>query len=264
MPKISIPRPSGFDIYDVLYVEDLPGVAVPLCPNYIASVPANSYADSMTYIRELWTRDNELWVADYEFPVPLFLGLGVGGVENRWFRGFRNISPLFLPPKGRYVAYASIAAGGSASNIVGALSQNNQHVDFIVDRIIAANTGTAAGTLTLTDAYGGTTYSTLSIEVPAGATVDMKNVDWRVYGLVNATADGSSINLTIIGHWQELVGKIAVGLGIQYWVRLVNPTPNAVTCAALKLFGKRYFVKLAASGAPSPEGEIVNLYPFVE
>jgi hypothetical protein len=255
---LSIRRRDRYDVYRVLYEERMPPFVVSIAPVYTPKIPAGGAADTSSYIRELWTHDNELWVLEYEQPAPVFIGLGVGGVENRPWRHFRNIPDLYLPPRGVFTVSQQIA-GGTEATLLGAASLFAEHVSPVVKRVSVSPAGASPACAVLKDVADGDVVGGYTVCAPAGE-MRTAELEWPIRGVLKAVATANAY-ISVQAEWRPEVEKIVVGLGQHIWARVVNPTPQDVTRVALKLWGTRYVLKYVES-RDWPEGEVVEYWPW--
>lgn len=239
--------------YDAEFEEELPQFAIQIAPTYLSSVGQGVY-DIPASIRELDTRENELLILNYVQPLPLLIGIGYGGWENRLWRNFQSMPDLYYPPSGRAATSATVAAGGSATLIGPVVAPpSKQYATPIIRRVVAVNVGTSAGALTLAD--GATPLMT--IPLAAGAYADFKDLSIRVWQTLSATATGSNFSVTVEYEWPQ-APDIAVGFGVKVYMRVINPTPVTYNNVALVLTGKRYIVRQVGEGA-EPKGLILPI-----
>lgn len=239
--------------YDTEFEEELPQFAIQIAPTYLSSVGQGVY-DIPTSIRELDTKENELFVLQYVQPLPLLIGIGYGGWENRLWRNFQSMPDLYYPPSGRAATSANVAAGGSATLIGPVVAPpSKQYATPIVRRVVVANTGTATGTLTLTDGQ----TPVMTIPLAAGAYADFKDLAIRVWQSLVAVATGSNFSVTVEYEWPP-APDIVVGFNTKIYMRVINPTTATFNNVALVLTGRRYIVRQVGEGA-EPKGIILPM-----
>jgi len=239
--------------YDVEFEEELPQYAIQIAPTYLSSVRQGVY-DIPTSIRELDTKENELLILQYVQPLPLLIGIGYGGWENRLWRNFQSMPDLYYPPSGRAAVSASVSAGGNATLIGPVVAPpSKQYATPIIRRVIAANTGTASGVLTLTDGR----TPVMTIPLSAGAYADFKDLAIRVWQSLVATATGSDFSVTVEYEWPP-APDIFVGFGVKVYFRVINPTTVTFDNVALVLTGWRYIVRQVGEGA-EPKGKMLQM-----
>jgi hypothetical protein len=271
LKRVSVPvvdvetRRALYRVYRVLHVEPLPAFAIRIVPDYVLSIPAQSKVDVVSEIRELMTRENELWVLEYEQPRPALFRIGYGGHFNALMMGYKGLADMFYPPCGTLAVSQTV--GTSAVTLAAVPAQMSQLPELRLRRVVAANAGTSAASLALSDAVMiGTatyTYRLLSLQVPAGDTRAVE-VDMPVHGALQAAAS-ASLEVSAQLEWDGIGEcKFAVGLGERVFVSVLNPLPASIS-DVLAIVARGIRMRVAKlRDADEPVGDVVVMYPFQE
>jgi hypothetical protein len=228
-------------------------------PNYIASVPTSSFADTPSEVRELQTYPDEIWVLEYDQPMPVLFGVGIGGAEERLFKGYRSLVDLFYPPNGSTTVQATLTAGTPVTLIAPPTTFAQLPLMYI-RKVYIANADTSPATVTFTQT-GATTVNILKAVAPAGQTLVLDRLDIPVRGALGATSTGN-VDVTVVVEWEMAYPlRVAVGLGEPVYIRVVNPLPVPLNSFAIMFKGMRYRVEQLRE-SDGPEGEVVTIYPF--
>jgi hypothetical protein len=264
---VSVPvveeRKPCYRIYRVLHVEPLPSIAIRIVPDYVSSIPAQSKVDVVSEIKELMTREDELWVLEYEQPRPALFRIGYGGHYNALMMGYRGLADMFYPPCGTLAVSQTV--GTSATVLAAVPAQMSQLPALRLKRVVAANAGTSAASLTLSDVVlvGTTTYAyrLLALQVPAGDTRAVE-VDVPVRGALQAAAS-APLEVSVQLEWDGIREcKFAVGFGERVFVSVLNPLPASISdVLAIVVRGVRMRV-MKVRDADEPLGDVVVVYPF--
>jgi hypothetical protein len=247
-------------VFKVLHEEPIPRFVVQVVPNYIASVSASSFADTPSEVRELQTYPDEIWVLEYDQPTPVLFGIGMGGAEERLFKGYRSLVDLFYPPSGSVAVQATLTAGTPATLIVPPTTFAQLPLMYI-RKIYVANAGTSPATVTFTQTTGATTVNILKAVAPAGQTLTLDRLDIPVRGALGAVST-ANVDVTAVVEWEMTYPlRVAVGLGGSVYIRVVNPLPTPLSNFAITFRGTRYRAELLRE-SDEPEGEVVAIYPF--
>jgi hypothetical protein len=266
---VSVPvveeRRSFYRVYRVLHVEPLPSIAIRIVPDYVSSIPAQSKVDVVSEIKELMTRENELWVLEYEQPRPALFRIGYRGHYNALMMGYRGLADMFYPPCGTLAVSQTV--GTSAVALAAVPAQMSQLPRLRLKRVVAANAGTSAASLALSDAVtvGATTYAyrLLALQVPAGDTRAVE-VDVPVRGALQAVAS-APLEVTAQLEWDGIREcKFAVGFGERVFVSVLNPLPADIS-DVLVIVARGVRMRVArVRDADEPIGDVVVVYPFQE
>jgi hypothetical protein len=258
--RISVPYRGRFKVFKVLHEEPMPRFAVAVVPNYIASVPASGFADTPSEVRELQTYPDEIWVLEYDQPMPALFGIGVGGAEERLFKSYRSLVDLFYPPSGSVAIQQPLTAGSPATLIAPPTTYAQLPLMYLKE-VYIANTGTSPATVTFTQTTGTTTVNILKVAAPAGQTLALDRLNIPVRGALGAVST-ANVDVTAVVEWEvTYLLRVAVGLGEPVYIRVVNPLPTPLNNFAITFRGVRYRVEQLRE-SDEPEGEIVTIYPF--
>jgi hypothetical protein len=258
--RISVPYNGKYKVFKVLHEEPIPRFMVSVVPNYIASVPASSFADTTNEIRELQTYPDEIWVLEYDQPMPALFGVGIGGAEERLFKSYRSLVDLFYPPSGSVPVQASLTAGTPATLIAPPTTYAQLPLMYL-KAVYVANAGTSPATVTFTQTTGTTTVNILKVAAPAGETLALDRLNIPVRGALGAVST-ANVDVTAVVEWETTYQlQVAVGLGESVYIRVVNPLPATLNSFAITFRGTRYRVEQLKE-SDEPEGEIVTIYPF--
>jgi hypothetical protein len=258
--RISIPYRGRYKVFKVLHEEPMPRFAVSVVPNYIASVPAFGIADTPSEVRELQTYPDEIWVLEYDQPLPVLFGVGVGGAEERLFKGYRSLVDLFYPPSGSVSIQQSLTAGSPATLIAPPTTYAQLPLMYL-KAVYIANTGTSPATVTFTQTAGAAITNILKAVAPAGQTLALDKLNIPVRGALGAVST-ADVDVTAVVEWETSYPlRMAVGLGEPVYMRIVNPLPTPLNSFVITFRGTRYRVEQLREG-DEPEGEVVTIYPF--
>jgi hypothetical protein len=263
---ISVPYGGQFRVFRVVHVEPMPPFVINVvgANGYISQVAPQSYADTPSDVRELKTRDNEIFVLDYIQPQPALFGIGVGGAENRLMKGFISLPDLYYPPSGEVPISANLSAN-TATTLVAPPAFYAQLPQYRVRALYVANAGTSAATITLNQVVGSSTTQIFSAVVPAGGNAYFERIYTPVYGALQAVAS-AAVSVTAIIEWLPMDESarrptINVGLGQSVYMRVVNPLPTTLTSLQIIFSGVRYRV-MEEGIDKTARGEIVTIFPF--
>lgn len=258
--RISVPYRGRYKVFKVLHEEPIPRFMVSVVPSYIASVPASSFADTPSEVRELQTYPDEIWVLEYDQPMPVLFGVGVGGAEERLFKSYRSLVDLFYPPSGSTALQATLTAGTPATLIAPATTYAQLPLMYLKE-VYIANTGTSPATVTFTQVTGTVTVNILRVVVPAGQTLALDKLYIPVRGALGAVST-ANVDVTAVVEWEMTYPlRVAVGLGEPVYIRVVNPLPTPLNNFIITFKGTRYRVE-QLSESDEPKGEIITIYPF--
>ncbi|MFZ8812196.1 MAG: hypothetical protein ACO2PN_29355 [Pyrobaculum sp.] len=258
--RISVPYKGRYKVFKVLHEEPIPRFVVQVVPNYIASVPASGYADTPSKIRELQTYPDEIWMLEYDQPMSVLFGIGVGGAEERLFKGYRSLVDLFYPPSGSAAVQATLTAGTPATLIAPPTTYAQLPLMYLRE-VYIANTGTSPATVTFAQTTGATTVNILKVAIPAGQTFALDKLNIPVRGALSAVST-ADVDVTAVVEWEMVFPlRVAVGLGESVYIRVVNPSPVSLNSFVIAFKGTRYRVEQLRE-SDEPEGEVVTIYPF--
>ncbi|WP_342820199.1 hypothetical protein [Thermofilum sp.] len=258
--RISVPYRGRYKVFKVLHEEPIPRFMVSVVPSYIASVPASSFADTPSEVRELQTYPDEIWVLEYDQPIPVLFGVGVGGAEERLFKSYRSLVDLFYPPSGSTALQATLTAGTPAT-LTAPPTTYAQLPLMYLEEVYIANTGTSPATVTFTQVTSTATVNILRVVVPAGQTLALDRLYIPVRGALGAVST-ANVDVTAVVEWEMTYPlRVAVGLGEPVYIRVVNPLPTPLNNFIITFKGTRYRVE-QLSESDEPEGEIITIYPF--
>jgi len=258
--QISVPYRGKYKVFKVLHEEPIPRFMVTVVPNYITSVPASSFADTPSEVRELQTYTDEIWVLEYDQPLPVLFGVGIGGVEERLFKSYRSLVDLFYPPSGSTALQASLTANTPTTLMVPPTTYAQLPLMYLKE-VYVANTGTSPATVTFTQTSGTTTVNILKVAAPAGETLALDKLYIPVRGALGAVST-ANVDVTAVVEWETTYPlQVAVGLGESVYIRVVNPLPTTLSSFVITFKGTRYRVEQLKE-SDEPEGEIVTIYPF--
>ena len=257
--RMSIPYRGRYKVFKVLHEEPMPRFAVSVVPNYIASVPASSFADTRSEVWELQTYPDEIWVLEYDQPMPALFGIGIGGVEERLFKGYRSLVDLFYPPSGSVSIQQPLTAGSPATLIAPPTTYAQLPLMYL-KAVYIANTGASPATVTFTQTAGAAAVNILKAAAPAG-TLALDKLNIPVRGALGAVST-ADVDVTAVVEWEtSYPPRVAVGLGEPVYMRIVNPLPTPLNSFAITFRGTRYRVEQLRE-SDEPEGEVVTIYPF--
>jgi len=258
--RISVPYRGRYKVFKVLHEEPMPRFMLSVVPNYIASVPASGFADTPSEVRELQTYPDEIWVLEYDQPLPVLFGVGIGGAEERLFKSYRSLVDLFYPPSGSTAVQASLTAGTPATLIAPPTTYAQLPLMYL-KAVYIANTGTSPATVTFTQTSGTSTVNILKAVAPAGGTLALDKLNTPVRGALGAVST-ANVDVTAVVEWESAYQlQVAVGLGEPIYLRVMNPLPTALDKFAITFRGVRYRVEQLRE-SDEPEGEVVVIYPF--
>ena len=258
--RISVPYRGRYKVFKVLHEEPMPRFTVAVVPNYIASVPASGFADTPSEVRELQTYTDEIWVLEYDQPMPVLFGVGVGGAEERLFKGYRSLVDLLYPPSGSVAVQATLTAGSPAT-LIAPPTTYAQLPLMHLKAVYIANAGTSPATVTFTQATGAVAVNILKAVAPAGQTLALDKLYIPIRGALGATST-ADVDVTAVVEWEMAHPlRVAVGLGEPVYIRVVNPLPTPLNYFAITFRGTRYRVEQLRE-SDEPEGEVVTIYPF--
>jgi hypothetical protein len=249
------------EVYSVLHAEPIPRFAVDLAPHFGGSVPPGIEVRARERAPELDTYGDELWLLEYEQPLPVLLGVGYGGTEARHFTGYRSLSPMRYPPRGTLSVFQTVTAGSTAplaAALSGALAPvvGQQYVPLEI-RGLYAYSATAGATLELKDV---TPLGAVTL-VKAVTNVAEPRFRAPVYGRLDVTAAGGDVTVALRVRWRSPRYTIAVGLGESIYFTAVNLTGQTLTSLPLQLWGVRYRVRREPA-IKEPRGPVVYMYPY--
>jgi hypothetical protein len=258
--RISVPYKGRYKVFKVLHEEPIPRFVVQIVPNYIASVPPSSFADTPSEVRELQTYPDEIWLLEYDQPMPALFGIGVGGAEERLFKGYRSLVDLFYPPNGSVAIQVTLTAGVPATLIASPTTFAQLPLMYI-RKVYVANADTLPAIVTFTQTTGTITQNVLRVVVPAGQTLALDRLNIPVRGALGVVST-AAVDVTAVVEWEVAYPlRVAVGLGEPVYIRVVNPLPTPLNSFAITFRGTRYRVEQIRE-SDEPEGEIVTIYPF--
>ena len=258
--RISVPYRGRYKVFKVLHEEPMPRFVVSVVPNYIASVPASGFADTPSEVRELQTYTDEIWVLEYDQPLPVLFGIGIGGAEERLFKSYRSLVDLFYPPSYSVALQATLTAGTPAMLMTPPTTYAQLPLMYLKE-VYIANTGTSPATVTFTQTTGTATVNILKVAAPAGQTLALDKLNIPVRGALGAVST-ANVDVTAVVEWEVTFPlHVAVGLGEPVYIRVVNPLPTPLNSFAITFKGTRYRVEQLRE-SDEPEGEIITIYPF--
>jgi hypothetical protein len=258
--RISVPYRGKYRVFKVIHEEQIPRFVVAIVPNYIASVPAFGFADTPSEVRELQTYPDEIWVLEYDQPMPVLFGVGVGGAEERLFKGYRSLVDLFYPPSGSVAVQASLTAGAPAT-LIAPPTTYAQLPLMHLKAVYIANAGASPATVTFTQTAGAATANILKAVATAGQTLALDKLNIPVRGALGAVST-ADVDVTVVVEWEMAYPlRVAVGLGEPVYIRVVNPLPTQLNSFVVAFKGTRYRVEQLRE-SDEPEGEVVAIYPF--
>ena len=258
--RISVPYRGRYKVFKVLHEEPMPRFMLSVVPTYIASVPASGFADTPSEVRELQTYPDEIWVLEYDQPLPVLFGVGIGGAEERLFKSYRSLVDLFYPPSGSTAVQASLTAGTPATLIAPPTTYAQLPLMYL-KAVYIANTGTSPATVTFTQTSGTSTVNILKAVAPAGGTLALDKLNTPVRGALGAVST-ANVDVTAVVEWESAYQlQVAVGLGESIYLRVMNPLTTTLNNLVITFKGMRYRVEQLRE-SDEPEGEVVVIYPF--
>jgi hypothetical protein len=249
------------EVYTVLHAEPIQRFALDIAPYFAGGVvPPGVEMKSRTWISELETYQDELWLLEYEQPLPVLFSVGYGGPEARPFTGYKYLSPMYYPPRGTLAVSQTVAAGSTAT-LAAAISRalapavGQQYVPLEVLGVYAH--GPSGAVLELRDSTALGTAVLLRAAVP----LVEPRFRARVYGALVAAASGGDIAVTVVLRWRSRRHVIALGFGEQVYVTALNLTGQLLSSLPVQLWGVRYRVRPVPE-AREPRGPLIFMHPY--
>ncbi len=252
--RLSVPYGGRYKIFKVLYEEPIPRFVVQVVPNYVSSVPASSFVDIPGEIQELKTHPEEIWVLEYDQPMPVLFG--IGGAEERMYKGYSSLGDLFYPPSGAVAIQETLVANTPVTLIAPPATRAQLPLMYLRATYIA-NDKASPATVTFTQAG---VAKILKVVAPARQTLVLDKLSIPIRGALGAMST-VDVDVTVVIEWELAYPlHVAVGLGEPVYMRLVNPLPDPLNRFAITFRGTRYKVEQLRE-SDEPEGEIITIYP---